>query len=292
MSFSIITDTSANLPTELLRKYHIPAVPFSYCQNGVESVCLDTEAFDGAAYYGAMRAGQRINTSQINPQKYLDAFTAVLEAGEDLLYVGMSSGISGSFHWACVAAAQLRLDFPDRQIELVDTRTASLGEGIPVLKAQEFREAGLSLTETAERLRSFCETMYSVFIVDDLMHLRRTGRLSGAIALVGTVLQIKPILKGNEEGKIVNFAKVRGRKRAVEALAEKYDTLAVDPENQIVGIAHADCPEDAALLEELLRKNRPPKEILTVCYEPVTGSHVGPGTLALFFEGGPGVRGK
>ena len=292
MSFFIVTDTSANLPTELLVKYGIPAVPFSYCRDGVSSVCEDTRTFDGAAYYGAMRAGERITTSQINPQKYLDAFEPILQAGNDLLYVGMSSGISGSFHWANVAAAQLRLDYPQRQIELVDTRTASLGEGIPVLKAEEFRQAGLSLAETAERLRAFCETMYSVFIVDDLMHLRRTGRLSGAIALVGTVLQIKPMLKGNEEGKIVNFAKIRGRRKAVEALAEKYDTLAAAPEEQIVGIAHADCPEDAALLADLLRKNRPPKEILTVCYEPVTGSHVGPGTLALFFEGGPGVRGK
>ena len=132
--------------------------------------------------------------------------------------------------------------------------------------------------------------MFNVFTVDDLMHLRRGGRLSNLSAVVGTVLQIKPLLKGNEEGKIVAFSKVRGRKRSIETLAEYYDKLVVEPEKQIVGIAQAACREDAAYLASLLRKNHPPKEILTVEYEPVTGSHVGPGALALFFEAREGVR--
>jgi DegV family protein with EDD domain len=122
------------------------------------------------------------------------------------------------------------------------------------------------------------------------MHLRRGGRLSNVAAIVGMVLNIKPLLKGNEEGKIVSFAKVRGRKKAIEALAERYDKLVVDPETQTVGIAQAGCREDAEMLISLLKQNRPPKEILTVEYEPVTGSHVGPGALALFFLSQEGVR--
>ena len=118
------------------------------------------------------------------------------------------------------------------------------------------------------------------------------GRVSGAVALVGTMLQIKPILKGNEKGQIVTCAKARGRHKAIEALAKRYDDYVVDAGEQTVGIAHADCPEDAAYLAQLLRKNHPPKEIMTVMYEPVTGSHVGPGTLALFFLGGNDVREK
>ena len=132
--------------------------------------------------------------------------------------------------------------------------------------------------------------MFQVFTVDDLMHLRRGGRLSNLSAVVGTVLQLKPLLKGNKEGKIIAFSKIRGRKRSIEALAEEYERYVIDPENQIVGIAQAGCREDAERLEQLISRCHPPRQILTVEYEPVTGSHVGPGALALFFEGGENVR--
>ena len=132
--------------------------------------------------------------------------------------------------------------------------------------------------------------MFNVFTVDDLMHLKRGGRLSNLSAMLGTVLQIKPILKGNEEGKIVAFAKVRGRKQSIKTLAQMYDKLVVEPEKQTIGIAQAGCREDAEMLISLLKQNRPPKEILTVEYEPVTGSHVGPGALALFFVSHDKVR--
>ena len=126
--------------------------------------------------------------------------------------------------------------------------------------------------------------------MDSLKHLQRTGRLSNAARILGTVLNIKPILKGNELGQIVTAEKVRGSARALKALAERYDAEVREPEKQIVGIAHADNPEGAAQLAALLRENNPPKEILTVCYEPVTGAHVGPGTVALFFLGDSDVR--
>ena len=292
MSFSIVTDTSANLPTPWLKQNHIGVIPFHYTYNGREYDCLDTEAFNGSGFYTSMRNGTLVSTSQINPQAYIDCFCPLLDAGQDILFVGMSSGISGSFQSAQLAMAQLRESYPDCQFRMVDTLGASLGEGILVMKAVEMQKQGMSLDEVAKALLSMRKNMCQIFMVDDLMFLKRTGRVSGAVALVGTMLQIKPLLKGNEKGQIVTYAKARGRRKAIESLAKHYDELVVDAGSQIVGIAHADCEKDADLLATLLMRNHPPKQILTVMYEPVTGSHVGPDTIALFFLGGSDVRSK
>ena len=290
MSFAILTDTSANLPTPLLQKHGVTVAPFSYSYDGAEHTCLDTESFDGAAYYGAMRKGTVVTTSLVNPDRFISAARPLLAAGEDVLFVGMSSGISGSFGSAKLAAGDLREEFPGRDIQLVDTLGASLGEGILVLRAIEMRENGASLSETAAALRDMRWRMYQIFTVDDIMYLRRTGRLSNAKAIVASVLHIKPVLKGNEEGKIVCFAKVRGRQRAIEEMAKRYEALVVSPETQTVCISHADCEADAQILASMLRRSKPPKDILIVDYEPVTGSHVGPGALALFFLSDENVR--
>ena len=231
-----------------------------------------------------------MTTSQISPQQYSDFFRPYIEAGEDVIFVAMSSGISGSCNSARIGAVMLLEEYPARRIEIIDTRGASLGEGIIALLAADYRDQGMATGEAAQLLNRHVEQMFNVFTVDDLMHLRRGGRLSNLAAIVGMVLNIKPILKGNEEGKIVAFAKVRGRKKSIETLAAQYDKLVAEPERQIVGIAQAGCRQDAELLASLLKKNHPPKEILVVEYEPVTGSHVGPGALALFFESRPGVR--
>lgn len=292
MSFAIVTDTSANLPTALTKKHGVTVIPFFYIVDGAELSCTDTGAFDGSAFYEAMRRGASVTTTQITPQRYADAFRPLLAAGQDLLAVSMSSGISGSCQSAALAAEELREEFPERTVRTVDSLGASLGEGLLVLEALRCRDEGMSLYDTAARLLSLRRRVCQVFTVDDLQYLRRGGRLSNMAAIVGTVLNIKPLLKGDEEGKIVSTAKVRGRKRSVEALAERYDALVKDPEIQTVGIAHADCAGDAAYLMKLLRHGKTPKEILTVCYEPVTGSHVGPGTLALFFLGDEDVRSK
>ena len=292
MSFAVFTDTSANLPTPMLRQLQMDAIPFSYYIDGNEFNCVNTENFDGHAYYDAIRHGTEVSTSLISPQKYYDRFRPVVEGGRDILFVGMSSGISGSYGAGRLAAAQLREEFPERQIEMIDSRGASLGEGLLAVRAAEMRDQGCSLAETAQAIRDLVPAMCQVFTVDDLMHLRRTGRLSNAAAVVATVLNIKPLLKGNENGNIVSFAKVRGRRRSIEAIAEQYDQLVENAGEQVIGIAHADCPGDAAMLMDLLRRNKPPKDILLVDYEPVTGSHVGPGALALFFLGSREFRGK
>jgi DegV family protein with EDD domain len=204
----------------------------------------------------------------------------------------MSGGISGSCDSARVALRLLAEDFPDVKAFVINTKGAALGEGFVALEAARLRDRGLSIEEAAEKLEDYSKRMCNVFTVDDLMFLKKTGRVSGAAALVGTVLQIKPLLKGNDKGQIVTYAKARGRRKAIDALAKRYDELVVDASSQVVGIAHADCEKDADLLTTLLMRNHPPKEILTVMYEPVTGSHVGPGTLALFFLGDEDVRMK
>ena len=176
MSFAILTDTSANLPTPLLQKRGVTVAPFSYSYDGAEHTCLDTESFDGAAYYGAMRKGTVVTTALVNPDRFISAARPLLAAGEDVLFVGMSSGISGSFGSAKLAAGDLREEFPGRDIQLIDTLGASLGEGILVLRAIEMRENGASLSETAAALRDMRWRMYQIFTVDDIMYLRRTGR--------------------------------------------------------------------------------------------------------------------
>lgn len=290
--YAITTDTSANLSCELARAKDIVVIPFTYIVDGVENTCTDTEGFDGAAYYSAMRAGAKVMTSQVTPQRYIDYWTPILESGRDVLFIGMSSGISGSFSSAGIAAAQLSEKFPKRHIRLVDTLGASLGEGLLVLRAVENREKGMSLSENAREIAALRDCVCQIFTVEDLKYLHNTGRVSNVAALVGTVLNLKPLLYGNDEGKIVSFDKVRGRKKSVLALAEHYNRLVAQPEDQIVGISHADCEPDALLLAELLRKNHPPKEIMIVQHEPATGSHVGPGMLGLFFFGDSDVRGK
>ena len=274
----------------MAQEQEITVIPFPYFINGARHTCLDTDHFDGVTFYGAMREGAEITTSQINPQSYIEAMTPYLEKGFDILFVGMSSGISGAYHSAELAKEELLAAFPERKIRLVDTLGASLGEGMLVLKAVQLKQRGLSLEEIYQSLLALRHRMCNIFTVDDLKYLRRGGRLSNLSFLVGTLLQIKPLLKGNEEGKIVAFAKIRGRKKALEALAARYDEYVVDAAAQTIAIAHADCQADADYLIQLLNRNHPPKDVLTVCYEPVTGSHVGPGTLALFFEARSGCR--
>ena len=290
MSFVVLTDTSGNLLNKEIRDYGLHVIPFSYFYDGEEHTCLDTDSFDAEDFYGRIRRGLHVTTSQISPQQYMEFFRPYAREGQDVIYVAMSSGISGSCSSARIGAEMLREDYPERTVAVIDTRGAALGEGIIALLAAELRDQGVDTAEAVEILEGHVERMFNVFTVDDLMHLRRGGRLSNLSAIVGTVLNIKPLLKGNEEGKIVAFGKLRGRRKSVEALAAMYDKLAVEPEKQIVGVVHAACREDADYLIELLKRNRPPKQILLADYEPVTGCHVGPGALALFFESEEGVR--
>lgn len=289
MMYQIATDTSANLPWDYIQTHGITVVPFSYSINDEERSEAPGE-FDGGAYYQAIRDGARANTSQIPPQRYVERFTPLLEKGEDVLLLSMSSGISGSCQSACMAARELEETFPGRTVRVVDTLGASLGEGLQVMRAVELRRGGMDLDEVAETILAERDRVCQLLMVDDLFYLRRTGRVSGVSAVVGSILGVKPILKGNEQGQLVVSTKARGRKQAIQTMAQRYAQLVRDPGSHSVGIAHADCPQDAELLAKLIREAAPPKELVSVCYEPVTGAHTGPDALALFFYGDADVR--
>ena len=284
--FRVFTDNGANLPADLVRSHGITVVPLRYEMDGVPFAEYDlaTDSFNGEAYYAKMRAGAEVKTSMTNVGEFTEAFRPVLAGGEDVLYVGMSSGISGTNHAARLAGAELKEEFPDRKVVVVDTRCASLGEGIPVLRAAELREEGHSIEQTEKAVLEMCDNMCQYFTVADLRYLQKGGRISALSATVGGILNIKPILQGNEEGRIVLNSKVRGERKAYDTLAKIYDELCSDRTARI-GVAHADNPAGA---EDLIRRLRAVGfngEAMTVCYEPVTGSHVGPGTVAFFFPG-------
>lgn len=278
----LFTDTSANLPVEIIDEYGIEVVPFSYTIDGVEYI--PEREFDGKAFYAAMRAGSEVKTSMVNAGTFIERFKAALDAGKDVLYIGMSGGISGTANAALMAKQELDEEYPDRKIVVIDTLAASLGEGLLVIKAAEQLKDGVALDAIEETIRAQVPSMCQSFTVDDLKYLKKTGRVSGAAAIIGNVLGIHPILIGDYEGKIVVKAKVRGMKRTLDALAERYAELALS-KTETIGIAHADNEEGKAYLVQRLRDKGLTGKCLSVCYEPVTGSHVGPGTVALFFFG-------
>lgn len=278
----LFTDTSANLPVEIIDEYGIEVVPFSYTIDGVEYI--PEREFDGKAFYAAMRAGSAVKTSMVNAGTFIERFKAALDAGKDVLYIGMSGGISGTANAALMAKQELDEEYPDRKIVVIDTLAASLGEGLFVIKAAEQLKDGVALDAIEEAIRAQVPSMCQSFTVDDLKYLKNTGRVSGAAAIIGNVLSIHPILIGDYEGKIVVKAKVRGMKRTLDALAERYVELALS-KTETIGIAHADNEEGKAYLVQRLRDKGLTGKCLSVCYEPVTGSHVGPGTVALFFFG-------
>lgn len=280
----IFTDTAANLPSEILQSYGIEFVPLSYSVNGESAVQTAMKDFDGKTFYGAMRNGAEVQTSMANMNIFLDPFRRALERGEDVLYIGISGGISGTSHAAYLAAEELKKQYPDRKIVTINSLAASLGEGLQVIEAAEQAEKGASIEEIAEDLTARLQQMCQFFTVDDLKYLRKGGRISGMTAMVGSLLQIKPILRGDEEGKIVSCGKARGKKAALVNLALRYGELALD-KSAPIGIAHADDEEGTAFLIEELKKQGFSGKCLTVMYEPVTGAHVGPGTVALFFRG-------
>lgn len=280
----LFTDTSANLPVSIIREYGIGVVPFSYTVNGKEVPYSAETDFNGKAFYEAMRAGAEVKTSMINVSDFMAAFEQWIAKGDAVIYVGMSGGISGTAHSAKLAAEELLEKYPAAKIAAIDTYAASLGEGFLVIETAKMIERGDPFLKIVKKIELLRKNMCQFFTVDDLAYLRKGGRISGAAAVVGTILNIKPILRGDENGKIVLCGKIRGFNKSMEALANKYDELVFD-KTADVGIAHADNPEGAQRLENILRTKGFSGELLKVVYEPVTGSHVGPGTIALFFMG-------
>ncbi len=286
MSFAIFADSSCNLPRNLQERYQIQIIPFSYEQEGQLVPCPQyPDAFDGKTYYDYLRNGGRVSTSLLSAGQLVECLSPALARGEDVLAFVLSSGISGTYGSALQAAELLEDAYPGRRVLVVDSLGAGLGVGKLAVAGAEYRMQGLSLQETYDALLKDRDVLCQFFTVDDLKFLKRTGRISGVTATFGTMLQIKPILRGDEEGHIVTLSKTRGRKKAISELAELYRKRAVHPENQSVFISHGDCPEDAQTLARLVEEIAKPKELVICLHEPLTGAHVGPGMLALFFFG-------
>jgi len=284
MAYHIWTDTSANLPAPLCKKLGIGVLPFHFIHNGgAEQCCLDTDAFPYDDYYEDLKNGGVATTSMINSEAYREIFEREAAAGNDVLYIGMSSGISGAYGASALAAREAGERYPQHRFEVFDTKGASLGEGLLVLAAQKLQKAGADLQKVLRELDRLRTHMMQIFTVDDLMYLKRGGRISRMKAVIASVLNIKPILRGDEEGRIVVTNKTVGRKASIRTLADDLIENIDEQDACGVGIAQAGCAADAQTLIARIRARFPSLPILTVPYEPVTGSHVGPGALALFY---------
>ena len=284
MAYHIWTDTSANLPAPLCKKLGIGVLPFHFIHNGgAEQCCLDTDAFPYDDYYEDLKNGGVATTSMINSEAYREIFEREAAAGNDVLYIGMSSGISGAYGASALAAREAGERYPQHRFEVFDTKGASLGEGLLVLAAQKLQKAGADLQKVMRELDRLRTHMMQIFTVDDLMYLKRGGRISRMKAVIASVLNIKPILRGDEEGRIVVTNKTVGRKASIRTLADDLIENIDEQDACGVGIAQAGCAADAQALIARIRAKFPSLPILTVPYEPVTGSHVGPGALALFY---------
>lgn len=284
--YKIFTDTPANLSPDYVEKHGLEVIPLHYTIGDEEYPRPEDRAaaFDGKPFYEAMRRGEDVHTSMINTHAFTEAFTKSLEAGYDIIFVSLSSGVSGTYHAATVAGEELKSRYPERKIAVIDTKAASLAEGLLVQYAVSLKEKGLSFEKVVPLTEKRAELICQYFTVEDLIYLKKGGRLSGAAALVGNILHIKPILMGDNHGKIVLNHKVRGKKKALDALANKYYELVSDL-HAPVGIVHADSLDDANLLAQKIRDMGQQGEIQIDYFEPVTGSHAGPGAIALFFYG-------
>ena len=285
--YVIFTDSTTDLTPELVAEMDVQVLPMRFMLDGKEYRNYpDNRELSPKEFYDKLRAGSMSTTSQINSATFIEAFTPVLEAGKDILYVAFSSGLSGTYQSACLAAEDLREQFPERTIECVDTLQASMGEGLVAYAAAMLKKDGMSLAELAAWLRENVQRFCAWFTVDDLMFLKRGGRLSGVAAVAGTLLGIKPVLHVDPDGHLIAMEKVRGRKASLDGLVRHFETSAENHADQTVFISHGDCLEDCQYVADKI-KAFGVKRICIGTIGPVIGAHSGPGTVALFFTGSP-----
>lgn len=290
--FEIIVDSAANIPAELVKKFKIKVISFVNLVNGKEVTCFEPdltaeeERQKGKEYYDAIRAGAEVKTGLISSGIFEDEFRSIIEADKDILYFSLSKNISGNFNSARIAAEEVMQSCTNgRKIRLIDSLNASLGQGLLAIYASEMREKGMSFEEVADLIETYPARLNGIFTVGNLKYLARTGRLSGSTAAIGNVLKIKPILRGNADGYIVQFKKCRGRKLALNELVSLVCDNIVNPEEQIIGVAHADAYEESLYVTEEIKKRIKVRDIINTSYDFCTGSHCGPDSIALFFMG-------
>ena len=284
MSFAVFADGSANLPGKMLEG--ISVLPCEYDMEEEKVIYPgDIDQFDSKAYYDGLRSGKVVRTSLLNTFLFQEHFRPVLERGEDIIYISMSSGISGTYNAAVTAAEELMQEYPGRFIHVVDSHGCGFGNGLLAVRAARLSKEGMEVKEAARVLDEEVPHTCQYFTVDDLNFLKRTGRVSGMTAKIGTVLHIKPILFGDSTGHIISCATVRGRKKSIESLAKKFREKHMEEQDLPICISHGDCLEDALYLESLVKEIDPKADIVICVHEPFSGAHVGPGMLGLFFRG-------
>lgn len=285
--YTIMTDSCCDLNLKIAGSYeNLEIIPLSYTMSGETHANALYDSETVKPYYDRLRAGETSTTSQIPPAAWQEAFLKHVRKGEQVLCLVFSSALSGTYGSACVARDMVLEEAPDAVIEVIDTLSASAGQGLMVCDALDNRNAGMEIHENAQWLRARIQNYVQWFTVDDLHFLKRGGRCSPSAAFFGSMLSIKPVLHVDSEGRLVARAKVRGRRQALKALAQKVGELEA-AKDQMIFISHADCQEDAEFVKQTIVEmyGYDPEKIVLSVVGPVIGSHAGPGTVALFFRG-------
>ena len=282
-SYTIVTDSGSDLPMYLADELGVKIIPLSVLVEGEAPV--DDDKVDRKEFYDKMRGGKTATTSAVNIEQFTTAFESVLSEGQDLLYLGFSSGLSSTYQASVAAAEDLRERYPERKILTVDTLCASLGEGLLVYHATKQRDEGKTAEEVLEWVKNNRLNLAHWLTVDSLVYLKRGGRVSAATALLGGMLNIKPVMHVDDEGHLVKVSVARGRNASVKAMFDKIGETAIEPEKQVYFISHGDCLEDAEKLASMIREKYGDVKIVIGYVGAVIGAHSGPGTLALFFLG-------
>ena len=283
-NYKIISDSSCDFTDAQYQELDVAYAPLTVTYSG-ESHSNFSDVAAVKAFYDEMRNGVTATTSAVNPEGWAAVMEPALREGKDLLVMAFTSGLSTTYQSAVIAADELKEKYPDRKINVVDTLCAALGQGLLVWYACKKRDEGMSLEELTAWVEENKLHLCHWVTVDDLSHLKRGGRIRATTALVGTMLNIKPIIHVDDEGKLVNVAKVRGRKSAIEYLAGKLGELGEGYDNETAFVVHGDSPEDAQTLADIVKEKYGVKKVYVGYLGPVIGAHTGPGVLAVFFMG-------
>ena len=286
MRYRIITDSTGDLTPELIRDLQLTVIPMEFTIDGKSYRNYpDGHEMSAKAFYHLLRAGKTSTTAQINAHEFMDWADPILQAGEDILYLAFSSGLSGTCQSAYMAKEELSARYPDRKIYVVDSLAASMGEGLLAYYASRMQMEGKTIDEVYQWLQDNKLHLCHWFTVDDLNHLKRGGRVSSAAALFGTMLGIKPVLHVDDAGHLIPVAKIRGRRQSLDSLVAHMEQTVTNPGEQVIFISHGDCEKDAQYVADQIRARWNVKEIVLNEIGPVIGTHSGPGTVALFFLG-------
>lgn len=283
--YIIMTDSCSDLPADYIEKKGIPFVSLTCSFEGKEYMDDFGRSLHYKDFYGGMRRGETPKTSQPNPEAFYKVFEEIILQGKDVLYVCVSSGLSGTYNSANIAKGMIEEKYKDNRVVIVDVLTASLGQGLMVIKAIDMQENGESLDNIVNYLEQNKLNLNTYITVDDLNHLKRGGRISTVAAALGIVLHIKPILTLNNEGRVIAVQKIKGRKNAINKLAEYVTKKIEKPEEEIVTICHGDVELEAESLKQIITKEVKVKDVIINYVGPVVGTYGGPGALAVFFVG-------